>query len=260
MPEQATTPKQAKPPKSRSPNYPGIDLGAALARAEQLYTAQRDHPGPVDVILSHWGYAHNSGGGLVAVAALKKFGLLMEEGKGKERTGRLTDLALSIIQDQRPNSPEKAALIKQAALQPAIHREVWERYQGNLPEDPHLLYYLQRERGFTEHGAKGFLTQFRKTIAFAQLAPSDTLGATDETSQGGNGPSNQAGKPGMTPAGSQVKDPPGQKSYRIPVDANEDWVLTFSGSATPEKWDTFVTILEAMKGPILSSKDKDEEE
>ncbi len=53
--------------------------------------------------------------------------------------------------------------------------------------------------------------------------------------------------------------PVGQKSYRIPIDANEDVLVTFPSEVTPDGWDTFMTILEAMKGPILRTRSPEDE-
>jgi hypothetical protein len=50
------------------------------------------------------------------------------------------------------------------------------------------------------------------------------------------------------------------KSYQIPVGEGEDYLVTFPGPVTPEKWETFMTILNAMKGPILKAPKADQDE
>jgi hypothetical protein len=57
-----------------------------------------------------------------------------------------------------------------------------------------------------------------------------------------------------------AKSSPEMKSYRIPVAADEDYFVTFPGPVTPEKWETFMTILNAMKGPILEAPRTEEPE
>lgn len=165
------TPQPVKRRKGRSPGYPGIDLEAALARAETLWQAHRDHPVNVETVLQVWGYGRQSGAGLVALAALKKFGLLIDEGSGDARRARIAPDARAILLDQRPDSTERRERIRKAALAPAIHRELWNRYQGSLPGDAALSYYLTNERDFTENGARHFLSQFKRTVAFADLQP-----------------------------------------------------------------------------------------
>ena len=101
------------------------------------------------------------------VAALKKFGLLQDDGHGKERQARLTADALAVVLDERPDSPERDALIRQAALRPALHQELWNEYRANLPSDATLKFKLQNGKHFTPGGAEEFIAQYRATIAYA---------------------------------------------------------------------------------------------
>lgn len=243
-----------KPPKGRSPSYPGIDLEIAIQRAQRLYEAQREHPSRIDAILGHWDYKPNSGAGLVAAAALKKFGLLQDEGSGKARQGRLTELALRIVKDRRPDSTERAAAIRQAALAPTIHRDVWDRYQGQLPDNSDLIYYLEFEKAFTSHGAKEFVEQFRRTIAFAQLAPSDSLadddGDTHEEPEPGTQPENldpsQGGaKLKMTPADSSLQTVP------IPLPTKPWGMIQLPETMSEESWSHMLRFFEFMKPSVV---------
>lgn len=245
--ETATT----KVPRGRSPSYPGIDLAVAIQRAERLYEVQRDHAGSADVILGHWGYGTKSGAGLVALAALKKFGLIQDSGKGRQRKAMLTPLALRIVRDKRQDSPERVEAIKRAALTPPIHREVWDRYHGNLPKDSDLVAYLALERGFTDHGAKEFVDQFRKTITFANLQSSDTLpdnyGNTEEN-QGDDGGSGGAGQ-GMTPTD------PSLQTVQIPLPTKPWAVLQVPEAMTEEAWDHMLRFFEFIKPSVVKKED-----
>lgn len=166
--------------KGRSPSYPGLDLQAALEKARQLYQHEKQHPAAVETILEHWGYAARSGAGLVAVAALKKFGLLEDQGRGDDRKAKLTERALDIIHDDREGSQERREAIRAAALEPKIHRELFESYKGKLPSDKNLRFNLLRERGFTESGADEFIRELRATFGFAGLSESDSLSEPQE--------------------------------------------------------------------------------
>ena len=88
-------------------HYPGIDLKLALQRSHALYQVERNHAAPVETILAHWGYKANSGKGLVILAALKKFGLLLDEGSGKGRKARLSEDAIKIVLDTRPETGDR---------------------------------------------------------------------------------------------------------------------------------------------------------
>src|SRR5437870_2499127 len=112
-----------KPKRRRSPSYPAIDLESAIERARELYAREGRNTAPNEAIMEHMGYSAKSGPGFGVLGALKRFGLLRAEGSGKSR---LSDLALRIILDEREDSSERDKAVKEAALAPAIHREIWE--------------------------------------------------------------------------------------------------------------------------------------
>jgi hypothetical protein len=174
------------PKKGRSPSYPAIDLEAAIKRAETLYQHEKMHAAPITAIVKHWGYTtHKSGIASTQYAALKKFGLLTEEGSGDDRQGKLTDLAYAILHN--PHEDERLTAIQSAALTPPIHREMWDHYGTDLPSEATLRYRLVTERGFTDAGAEDFVKQFKATISFAMKdggpvgeEPGDTPSDPDE--------------------------------------------------------------------------------
>src|SRR5688500_13312680 len=112
-----------KRPRHRSPAYPSIDLRTAIERAATIYKAEKRHPAPVAVMVHHCGYDTTSSAGLRAIAALKQFGLLLEEGSNEERQLRLSELALDILIADSEESPQRLHAIKTAALSPPIHRK-----------------------------------------------------------------------------------------------------------------------------------------
>jgi hypothetical protein len=155
--------------KSATLVLPGIGLEAALEKARILYEHEGRHAAPFEAIVAHWGYTAKSGAGQVALAALRKFGLLIYEGK----SARLSDLAFQILWDEEDSEARRTA-IKQAALNPTIHRELWDQYGASLPSDTTLKLELRR-RGFAESAIPEFLDQFRSTLAFAQLTEADRV-------------------------------------------------------------------------------------
>jgi hypothetical protein len=115
------------------------------------------------------------------VAALGHFGLFEFQGGGDNRAARLTDLALRILLDKQPISAEREELVRQAALTPRIHAELWQRWQAALPSDATLETYLVRDRGFSESGGRDLIAEYKATIAFAKLGqpaiiPTDNTG------------------------------------------------------------------------------------
>src|SRR5579859_174025 len=125
-------------PKTRSPAYPAINLETAIQRARQLYDKEKRHPAPVATVVKHWGYTSLNGAALGTVAALKKYGLLDEEGGGEDRMAWLSSLADDILMN--PDRAKQAEAIRQAALRPAGYKEMWEKYHLDLPSDQSLLW------------------------------------------------------------------------------------------------------------------------
>jgi hypothetical protein len=160
----------------RSPAYPALDLKAALEKAEVLYEAEMRHAASFPTIIQHWGYSKESGPGRLAFAALKKFGLieLIGAGKGDARSARISDSAVKLILDKRPDSEGRLHELQAAALRPTAHRTWWDKYGGTLPSDANLTYQL-RLVGFTEAGARDFLAEFRSTLAFARVDASTKI-------------------------------------------------------------------------------------
>lgn len=260
-------PAKRKGLKGRSPSYPGISLKTAVTRAQRLYDHSKGHALPRHAITDAWGYkSPTTGPASVTYAALKKFGLLDEEGSGEDRVGKLSELALDILMN-----PDPLPFLKKAALQPEIHRDMWREYGEDLPADSALKYELVRKRGFTESGFAEFIREYRETIAYAQLSSSDSLVDDDEPTDqpssdvsqppGGVTPRRDPREPFVTQGVNTLIGPPaGYKSYRIPVDAQRDVIVTFEGPIDAEEWETFITILNAMKGPILKERAPEPEE
>ena len=170
----------------RSPSYPDLDLREAIEKVQVVWDRESRNLAPVTTIQEHWGYRANTGPALRAVAALKKFGLLEDQGRGATRQARLTDLAESILLDKRESSTERDAAIRNAALTPPIHADLWEQYQGNLPSDATLQFVLTKDRKFSPGGAEALIKEFRATIAFAKLEDAESIAENEGEQAGGN--------------------------------------------------------------------------
>ena len=178
--DQEQTSNGVKNKRLRSPAYPAIDLPEALQKAEAIRIEEGKNPTNVDTALYHWGYKPKNGTGLVALSALIKFGLLEDEGSGDERRVKLTPLALKILLDNRPESPERLAAIRETALMPSIHAELWKKYQGVLPFDTTLSFYLRHDRSFQDEAAERCIKVLRSTLTYARLPESGIISSQAE--------------------------------------------------------------------------------
>lgn len=161
------SPLGTKRPKGRSPSYPAISLERAILRAEETWERERQHATSVETIVEAWGYRSLNGPGSLTIAALKKYGLMEEEGSRNDRKAWITDLAVRIL--QHPDDAVRKDAIREAALKPTIHAELWTRYGSDLPSTAALRWELTRALGFTETGADEFIPVYKQTLAFAGL-------------------------------------------------------------------------------------------
>lgn len=170
---------QGQQRRHRSPNYPRIDLETAIGRARVLHEHERRGSVNARVAVRHWGYAERSSGGQLVLGALKGFGLITDTGEGTARTIQLSELALRILLDARPVSPERDEAIKRAALNPRIHADIWTSLHGDLGSDDNLRHRLIFDWRFNENVVDAFIREFRATVAYAKLNKSDTLSDSD---------------------------------------------------------------------------------
>ena len=245
-----------KKAKERSPNYPGIDLETALEKARILREREGKHYAPAETVLHHWGYVPKSGGGLVTLSALKKFGLIDDQGKGEKRQVKLSDLALRILLDDREDSKERIEAIQEAALNPLIHQKLWKEYGAELPSDENLLVTLRRDAGFTDNAAKDLIKEYRSTIELAKLKESDIISGREKDKKDIKKEdfmtltsSNLAGDP---------KAPSRTIEIPIPLSATE-WVKIQATYPLSEKgWKQMKAILDAYKPSLVTPETQDE--
>lgn len=155
--------------KQRSPSYPGITLESAISRAKAFFNAEGKHETLVTTAVGHWKYGPKSSGGLVAISALKAYGLMEDRGNGAERKVRLSPLGLSIVQDERVVSPDRDASIRKAALTPKILNDLWHLYGLTPPSNDTVSHFLRVEREFTASAAHDVIKIYEEAIKYAKL-------------------------------------------------------------------------------------------
>jgi hypothetical protein len=163
-----------RPRAQRSPSYPAIDLEEALRRTRELWNVAKRHPAQVGAVQRAWGYGPKSSGGKLALAALKKFGLIEDEGSKEARRVRVSRLGQELLMHSaNPESSEYRERLQRAALTPTIHQELWREYGGEIPDDSVVAPQLVLDRNFSEGGARELLRNYRRTLAFAGLPGAD---------------------------------------------------------------------------------------
>jgi hypothetical protein len=185
---ETSKPDDAGKKRLRSPAYPYINLEAAINRAQAFYDREVRNSAPIAVAAADWGYEAKSSAATQTAAALMSFGLMTDEGTGDKRKLKLTQNALKILIDKRSDSTERAELIKQAALTPKIHQQIWAKW-GDSVSDGNLKHALifEWQPPFNENTVDGFIKQYRDTIAFAKLTASDKVTLEDGENEDASG-------------------------------------------------------------------------
>jgi hypothetical protein len=222
----------------RSPNYPYVPLKEALARAKKLRGSIVKNDARLSTVGSVWGLGTKSSSLRSIIAALKQFGLIEYIGSGVERKIKLTDSAHRIILDERPESPDRDALVQKAALLPTAHSMLWQKWKDELPPDVEVIAELTIEQNFSKSGAAEFLTEYKDTLTFAKLLT------------GGNMPIQESDKVDVSTS-QQTKTPPAQPpklpagiSERISYKPGQDISVGFSTEPDVEMYEFLRDYLE----------------
>ncbi len=161
----------------RSPSYPAINLEDAIERARTLWRHDKKNAVTANALAEYWQYSPASSGLRLTTAALKKYGLIESVGNKKSGEVRISDLAARIILDTRDESPERDDAIREAALNPEIHRSLWERWGGELPPDASIRTFLTLNLGFNDATVDDFIEEYKKTVSFARLSEAGKMKA-----------------------------------------------------------------------------------
>jgi hypothetical protein len=128
-----------------------------------------------------YGASATSSATIQTFATLLQYGLLENVNTTSGRKLKVTQLAQTILNPHAPESLVSAAR-KQAALHPAVFRDLWEKYgDASGLHESMLIYFLTTERkslaeaSFTDKAAKDVLRVYRATLAYAGLSASDKI-------------------------------------------------------------------------------------
>lgn len=243
--------------RSRSPRYPVFDLQEAVEKARQFYEKEQLNTVPVEVAIGHWDYSPDSGPGKRSLAAMLHFGLLEQEGTGKERSVRLSELGTTVVLDEREDSAERRRAIREAALRPKVYAELWQKWGPSLPSDDAMRLYLLRELGFNHKVVDGFIEDFRATVRFARLAQREEVSRGDhqvvntDERNGSNEASEENIPTAIAPRDNGVKSR--IRDLTIPLLDGGMAVLRTPVPLSNESFNLMMNVLETMKPAITRS-------
>lgn len=158
----------------RGPAYPAINLQEALERASKFKDANATRLTlGMDAAYRVLGFKGPSGASRQIVASLNYYGLLDYIGKGNDRKVKLSDLALRIMLDKLPDSPERSRALREAALKPAIHARLAEELKLPPPSDVVLERFLVLDCEYSEAAAITIIGVYKDSLEFAGLNKPD---------------------------------------------------------------------------------------
>ena len=149
--------------KVRSPNYPQLDLGAALVAVRKAYDKDHRNKMSQTALAKHLGHESLSGPAYTKIGALRAFGLV--EGTGDEL--RVTDDAVTVL--MAPGGPERSEALKRLALKPGLFQEIQKAF-ATLPSPENLEFWLIK-RNYTPTAAK---IATKSYLASMRLAAGET--------------------------------------------------------------------------------------
>lgn len=139
-----------------------MSLSEALDRAIKVYSKEKLHAAPLEVVANAIGYKNaNSGTALSALASLRYYGLLERPKEGFLAASK--DVQAFIF---APSEDKRKELLIQFLKRPPLYAELLDKYQGGLPSEATVRYDLI-ERGFAPTFANSALTAFKQSIEFA---------------------------------------------------------------------------------------------
>ncbi len=144
--------------KSRSPNYPVVDLGAAIQALDTVFKKEKRNKMSRQVLAQHLGYSSLNGRSLGMIGALRAYGLI--EGAGDEL--RVSEDAITLL-----NAPEDSEVRREAMFRCAFRPSLFTELQNEFPEtpSPENLRFNLIQRQFTPDAAGKALASFLATRA-----------------------------------------------------------------------------------------------
>ena len=243
--------------KPRSPRYPSLSLQHAIEKVRAVYEKEYTHRVNKELVAKRMGYTSLNGASLTTISALCKYGLL--GGRGELQ---VTPLAVTILADP-PDSPERQAAIREAALLPTLFTTLSQHYGGRMPSVENVSAYLQKNN-FTPRAATAAAHAYLDTM---ELVSPEAGGYNTPQEEAGNESSASPQFPDTWMAdmskgqqapktkpkqGDTPPQPPDQELLQQRVAKDCVAKVMFQGRATQQAVDKLVEYLKLMKDTLPS--------
>lgn len=238
--------------KTRSPNYPGFNLGDAIERVRRIYRTEHTHPAEREVIARDLGYTSLNGASLTAIATITQYGLLEKAG---ENGLKVSKDAVTIIELPQGN-PERSEAIKKAAFTPKLFSELHNTFGERLPGDENLRVWLIR-KGFNQKATDGVIRVYRDNLELVTAETSGyNAGEEEQVNLFGDEPmQTQPAKPTGVSDTRQSSQPPktppalatDESELKFNISRDSQARVIFKGRVTQEAIEKLAAMLELQK-------------
>lgn len=159
----------------RSPNYPALSIEEALKGAKMLWDKNRVATISREAAAKDLGYTGLTGRSMQVLGALNQYGLTENVAKGQMRVTKNGESALIGFPEDH-----KRKAISQAARSPSFFRDVLGQFEGTVPGDNAVRFFLL-SNGFTNDGVEKALKVFADTTRFVEInGDSESYGKASE--------------------------------------------------------------------------------
>jgi hypothetical protein len=258
---------EARPPiapnSSGARNAPYLSLEDAIDKARVLNQKAKRAAIHLSTAATYFGYSPKASSVSLIISALKKYGLAVDEGSAEGRRVKLTDVGFQIAADSRENSPDRDAKVRHAALLPKAHRELWEQFGPDLPDDNTLQVFLVLERGYTEDAARHTVKVYRATILYAGLDEQGILGdvvaddAETDSAVSERPTDTRSPMDRQNPSSEWIAPTPGSpvRTLSIPLKGSRSFDLRFPTNLTREDFEFIVENMKLWERQIVATAD-----
>lgn len=236
---------KSKPTRSRSPNYPALNLADAVERTKEVWEEVGTRRVGDEDVARALGYNKLHGKSRSVVSALKKYGLMRPDGDGY----KVSEEALDII-NLDSDDPDRAKAMRNAALKPTLFAELHQEYGDKPPGDSLVRNYLNK-KNFNSKIADDVIRLYRDTMDLVShkieeyTADEPEDGPGDDRQERDMERHNTGGGESSSGAGTLAFDVPGpvarQQHYGLSED--RDVYLLFVGEPTKEDIETLKAYL-----------------
>lgn len=151
--------------KSRSPNYPAMDLGESIEAIRGVYAKEKRAKFPRQSLATHLGYSSLNGRALAKIGALRAYGLI----EGREDALQVSNTAIALLEAPK-DSEDYIEAIHEAFNSPPLFVRILSEHGDEVPSDHTLRWWLAKQ-GYVGEAADRALKVYLASVSLVNSVP-----------------------------------------------------------------------------------------